>query len=95
MLQCVAIVDYDFLTPIVVGLLEFAVTFVSDARRTRLKKKMLRTMLRGRPEYKWRHIRTLSQRIGESEEATERYLVEIHARPDERGKPIWTLDLPG
>jgi hypothetical protein len=87
-------VDYDYLTPIVVGLLQFALMFVKDVRRTRLQKKILRTMLRGNPKRRWRYIDTLSHRIGESEETTERLLVEIGARPDERGKPIWTLDPP-
>lgn len=94
MLYCVAIVDYDFLTPIVVGFLQFALMFVKDARRTRLQKKILRTMLQSR-KYKFgRHIDTLSHRIAESRETTERLLVEIKARPDERGNLIWTLHPP-
>lgn len=85
--------DYGFLTPIVVGVSQVALLFISGAWRARLKKEMLRTMLRS-PNYKWRQIRTLSRRIGESKEVTEQLLIDIGARPDEAGKPIWTLDPP-
>jgi|GEM_PF-2137389 predicted metal-dependent phosphoesterase TrpH len=93
MLQSAAIVDHDFLIAIVVGCLEFALRFFSGVRRTRLKKKMLRTMLQS-SKYQWRHIHTLSRRIGESEETTEQLLIDIGARPDEAGRRIWTLDPP-
>ena len=86
--------NYGFLTPIVLAILQFFLMFVKDVRRTRLQKKILRAMLLS-PKYGFgRHIDTLSHRIGENKETTERLLVEMSARPDERGKPIWTLDPP-
>lgn len=63
-----------------------------DARR-----RLLTDMLSKSP-LAWRKLSTLSHVIGADEELTKRLLIQIGARADENGKPMWALisrvDLP-
>jgi hypothetical protein len=74
----------------VYGFLSFFYKVHSDAKRERRNREILTKML-SHPSYKWRRIRTLARSIAESKERTEQILLDMGARPDEAGKPIWTL----
>ena len=80
----------ELVIEIVSGIVRGITAVLSDAWAIRLKKKVLRTMLT-HSRYKWRTISTLSRSIRESRDVTEEMLLQMGARPDESGKPIWTL----
>jgi len=71
------------------GVLSFLYQLHSDSKREHRNRQILAKML-SHPSYKWRHIRTLSLSIAESQQVTEQLLLDMGARPDEKGKPVWT-----